>query len=283
MSSCRRWDPEARQKAQERRKKEDLYLEQAERCHRALEKHPDVVSGGRVAASVGSCESDSCSGPTRTVRRPTDPVLASRPCQGHRPPQARGRSRSTCCPRPRSSPTGTGRSSSPGRSQGEVFLIEGYIDALAVAATGQKRRRRRAGQTSPTRSAHELRRLLPEDPGLHPARRRRAAEREAARTWGRQFFPQAKICPASYGEGAKDIADTFAREGSEKTGEHLMRLMASSKDMIDIEAEAAAQIEGGPREKLAYATENIVPLLARVSPAGMQDATADIVVDRSRV
>jgi hypothetical protein len=50
--------------------------------------------------------------------------------------------------------------------------------------------------------------------------------------------------------------------------------------MIDIEMVVAAMIEGGPREKLAYATENIVSLLARISPDGLRDATADIVVDQ---
>ena len=102
----------------------------------------------------------------------------------------------------------------------------------------------------------------------------------AARTLGAGVLPAGEDLRCLLREGAKDIADTFAHAGPEKTGEHLMRLMASSKDMIDIEADAAAQIEGGPREKLAYATENIVPLLARIRPAGMQDATADIVVDQ---
>ena len=53
--------------------------------------------------------------------------------------------------------------------------------------------------------------------------------------------------------------------------------------MIDLETQAAAELEPGVREKLAYATENIVPLLARISPAGMQDATADIVADRVKL
>ena len=161
----------------------------------------------------------------------------------------------------------------------EIFLVEGFIDALAVAATGRSGVAV-GGTWISDEQSKELRRLLPKEGCVYCLADDDAAGAEAARTWGRQFFPQAKICEAFYGRDSKDIADTFASQGSEKTGEHLMRLMASSKDMIDIEADAAAQIEGGPREKLAYATENIVPLLSRISPAGMQDATADIVVDQ---
>ena len=56
--------------------------------------------------------------------------------------------------------------------------------------------------------------------------------------------------------------------------------MATSKDMIDIETEVAADIKGGPREKLAYATENIVPLLCEIEGDAVRDATADIVCDQ---
>jgi hypothetical protein len=102
----------------------------------------------------------------------------------------------------------------------------------------------------------------------------------AARTLGRLFFPQARVCQPSYGEGAGDIADTFAREGSEKTAKHLDWLMATSKDMVDLETEVAAEIKGGPREKLAYVTENIVPMLSRIEGGALRDATADIVAGR---
>jgi DNA primase len=161
----------------------------------------------------------------------------------------------------------------------EIFLVEGYIDALAVAASG--RSVIAAGGTKISDAQRmELRKIIEQGATIYILPDDDESGAEAARAWGREFFPNSKICLASYGEGAKDIADTFTRDGSEKTTEHLSRLMSSSKDLIDIEIEVATEIQGGPREQLAYATENIVPLLTRIRGDAIRDATADIVVDQ---
>ena len=163
--------------------------------------------------------------------------------------------------------------------KGELFLVEGYIDALAVAATDRNAIAVGGTNISDAQRA-ELQRIVQEGATIYILPDNDESGAEAARAWGRAFFPNAKICAASYGEGAKDIADNFAREGAQKTGEQLDWLMATSKDMIDIETEVAASIEGGVREKLAYSLENIVPLLARIGDDALRDATADIVVDQ---
>ena len=166
--------------------------------------------------------------------------------------------------------------SPPGRG---VYLVEGYIDALAVTAIG--RSAVAVGGTGISEEQiKELRGILSNHSSLYCLADDDASGVEAARTWGREFFPEAKVCETSYGTDSKDIADVFARDGVEKTAEHLDRLAAGANDMIDIEMVEASKIEGGPREKLAYATENLVPLLARITPEAMRDATADIVVDQ---
>jgi len=158
----------------------------------------------------------------------------------------------------------------------EVFLVEGYIDALAVAATGRSAiavggTNMSEAQLQELRSATSRYYILPDaDKG----------GAEAARAWSKALSPQTNVCSANYGEGGKDIADLFASIGAAATAEHLDRLMASSKDILDLETEIAAELPGGPREKLAYATENIVPLLAKMGPEGLRDATADIVADK---
>jgi len=271
-------DPEARQKAQEQRKKEDLYLGQARACHREISRHPHVFRWWESRGFDGELQARFLLGSNKGGTEATLPFwhrgrikgIIRRPLEG---------GRKYLLPEAEEFPEGHRPLFIPGPLQNGPFLTEGYIDALAVVATGKSVIAVGGTNISDVQRA-QLQRVLPEDARLYILADADHSGALAAREWGREFFPAAKICASSYGEGAKDIADTFAREGSEKTGEHLMRLMASSKDMIDIEAEAAAQIEGGPREKLVYATENIVPLLARVSPAGMQDATADIVVDQ---
>jgi DNA primase len=166
----------------------------------------------------------------------------------------------------------------PAAIKGEAFMVEGYIDGLAIAAMdksvivvggtgiseGQSMDLERLGVDRLT--------ILPDNDGEEGA--------AAAHSWSRRFFPTARVAPADYvGDGHKDIADLFAASGAEATLEHLDRLTAAAEDLIDVETAVAAALEGGPRERLAYATENIVPLLAKIQPAGMQDATADIVAD----
>jgi len=167
----------------------------------------------------------------------------------------------------------------PFSGRGEIFLVESYVEALAVAATGRAGIAVGGTQLSDAQTA-ELRNLLREESRLYilPDHDNEVGAK-AARTWARTFFPNAMICPASYGEGGEDIADTLAADGTEATGEHLDRLAKSAQDLIDIETKTAVEMEGGVREKLAYATANIVPLVTLITPDGMRDATADIVAE----
>jgi len=166
----------------------------------------------------------------------------------------------------------------PGPLGHEIHLVEDYINALAVTACGRSAIAIGGTEISEAQSA-ELWKVVPEDATIYILTDDESGQ-EAARAWGREFFPRARVCHPSYGEAAKDIADTFVRDGALKTGEHLDRLMATSKDMIDIETEQAAEIQGGRRTKLSYALENIVPLLVRVKGDALRDATADIVVEQ---
>jgi DNA primase len=167
----------------------------------------------------------------------------------------------------------------PGPLGREIFVVEGYIDALAIAASDRSAIAMGGTEISEAQRA-ELWKVVPGDATIYILTDDDESGQKAARAWGREFFPRARVCHPSYGEAAKDIADTFARDGALKTAEHLDRLMATSRDMIDIETELAAEIQGGPREKLSYALENIVPLLARLKGDALRDATADIVVER---
>jgi DNA primase len=169
----------------------------------------------------------------------------------------------------------------PGKMSPEIFVTEGYVDGLVLSACG--RSALAIGGTNMSAAQKEdLARVRPEGSTLFILTDDDASGEEAARTWGRDFFPSAKICPRDYGgsEADDDIAGYFAQEGLEATSEHLERLIAGSCDALDVEIAAAADLTGGPREKLRYAQENIAPLLIRISDSNLRDATADLVADQ---
>jgi hypothetical protein len=126
----------------------------------------------------------------------------------------------------------------------------------------------------------DLSRLRPEGSTLYILADDDDSGEEAARTWGGDFFPSAKICPREYGDAADDIAKFFERQGLEGTAEHLDRLIAGAVDALDLEIAAAADLTGGPRAKLQYAEKNIAPLLVRIEDGNLRDATADLVADQ---
>jgi DNA primase len=167
----------------------------------------------------------------------------------------------------------------PAPLEGEIFLVEGYIDALVVAASGKSAIAVGGTDISEAQSA-ELRKIISSGAKIYILPDADESGAQAARAWGRKFFPHARVCPAYYVDGAKDIADTFADAGTEKTRDLLDRLATTSQDMIDLEIEVAKEIQGGPREKLAYANEHIVPLLAKIEGEAIRDATADIVAEQ---
>jgi DNA primase len=270
--------PEARQKARERRDKEDLYLQQAKACYEAMSRHSCIRQWWEARGFGQELRGRFWLGTNKDGTAAVIPFWHRGRVQGLIRRKLAGKPR-YILPNAEEFPDGYKPLFIPGPIKEEIFLVEGYIDALAVAASGRSAIAVGGTEISDAQR-EELRKVLPDGATIYilPDGDERGAV--AAREWGAEFFPTARVCQPSYGQGAKDIADAFAQEGAFWTAEHLDRLVASSKDMIDLEAEAAKEIEGGPRKKLAYATENIVPLLTRVRPDAMRDATADIVVDQ---
>jgi DNA primase len=163
----------------------------------------------------------------------------------------------------------------PGPLEQDVFLVEGYIDALAVAATGKSVVAVGGTNASEVQLA-DLKRI----PKIFilPDRDDRGAE--AAKTWSRALYPAARIAPADYGTEAEDddVAAYFARYGLEETSDHLGRLVEASVDILDVEMGIAKEISDR-RGRLAYMAKNIAPLLVPLQPDGHRDATADIVAE----
>jgi DNA primase len=170
----------------------------------------------------------------------------------------------------------------PAPITGELFLVEGYLDGLAVAATDRSVAAI-GGTNASEEQLAELRKISGSGSRkIYILPDRDEAGAEAATMWARALYPAAKICPADYGEGCKDVADLFAKEPTDKVTEHLNRLVSASRDILDIEMEIAGEIDDR-RARLAYTSENIAPLLAPLHPEGYRDATADIVAETTNL
>src|SRR5215204_3133240 len=271
-------DPEAQRRAQRRREKEDRYQKQAKACYKVLSRHEYIVDWWEDRGFGEELRERFLLGTNKDGTAAVIPFWHRGRVQGLIRRKLAGEPR-YILPKAEEFPGGYRPLFVPGPLGREIFLVEGYIDALAIAASDRSAIAVGGTEISDAQRT-ELRKVVPEDATIYILTDDDESGQETARAWGREFFPRARVCHPSYGEAAKDIADTFARDGALKTAEHLDRLMITSRDMIDIETELAAEIQGGPREKLSYALENIVPLLARLKGDALRDATADIVVER---
>ncbi|MBA2618141.1 MAG: toprim domain-containing protein [Rubrobacter sp.] len=184
-------DPAAQRKADERRRKEAGYLEDAERGHGALTENPGVAGWWERR------------GFDESMRRRF--LLGAH--EGHAviPFWNRGRVEGFVTRRLRGEPKyvlqraeefvrGYKPLFAPGRGGGGAFLVEGYVDALALAALGYPAVAVRGTRIS-ERQLEELRRL----PGpLHILPDADEPGAMAARDWVEKLYPKALLCPPNY-------------------------------------------------------------------------------------
>ena len=196
---------EVRQKAAERREAEARHQSVAKASHRALERHAGVREWWEKRGFGDELQKRFVLGANKDGTEAVLPFwsrgrvlfLIRRKLQGE--PKY-------ILPSSKELPEGYKPLFIPGSLGCEIFLVEGFIDALAVAATG-----RSAVAVGGTWISDEqkvdLRRLLPEEGRLYCLTDNDDSGVEAARAWGREFFPKAFVCGSSYGEDAKDIAE----------------------------------------------------------------------------
>ncbi len=273
--------PEARQKAQEQREREASYTETAQAGHRALGKNDAVREWWEGRGFGDDLRARYLLGSNKLGTEALIPFWHRGKVQGLIRRKLVGEPKYRL-PNAEEFPEGYKPLFIPNAPGSVTFLVEGYVDALAVAASGRSVVAVGGTDISDAQK-RELAKVLPEGGRIYILPDDDESGEEAARTWVRKFFPRAAICPLAYGEGGKDIADAFARDGVEKTAEHLDRATRGAQDLIDIETEAAAELKDRPRECLTYAVENIVPLIVRVGGEAQQDAIADILVGKAKL
>jgi len=259
-------DSEARQKAQERRDKEDLYLRQARACHHALEKHDRVREWWEARGFDEELQERFVLGSNKDGTAAVSPYWHRGRVQGLVRRPLDGKPDKYLYPKVEEFAGGYRPLFIPGPARAGALLVEGIVDALAGAALGESTIAV-GGTRISSRQMAELERLpVP----LYILPDADEEGREAARKWVRELYPKALLCPPDYGEGCKDMADLFARRGTDAK-EILEDLKARAVDAVELEV---SETPKGANNLATYraAKEEILPLLLRLEDEGEQDA-----------
>jgi DNA primase len=191
-------DPEAEKNATERRRREDDYERQAIICHQDLSNCPEVIKWWESRGFDEELRQRFLLGTTPNGSAATIPFWYKSRVQGLIRRQLKQQPK-YLLPKAEDFPEGHRPLFIPGRLSGDVHLVEGYVDALSLAALGFSAVAIGGTGISENQKA-ELHRLkgriyiLPDtdDEG-----------KKASRAWARELFPQAKLCLAEYdGKGA---------------------------------------------------------------------------------
>jgi putative DNA primase/helicase len=258
--------PEAQQKAAKQRQRETTFAQQAEACYHALESQPLVSDWWLKRGFSAELQQRFLLG--------TDGVGSA----GVIPFWQRGRVLGLIRRQLEREPKyllPTAETFANGHKPlfvlfvgGDIHLVEGFVDALAcgaldlsVAAIG--------GTGISDAQLAELDKLKG-NIFIFPDADEEGAK--AGRNWVRLLFPRAKLCPAEYGTGRKDVADLFAVEG-ENARAMLEALKARAVDALDLALVEAPK--GSTRERWRYANDRVLPLLLKLVDEGERHAAID--------
>jgi DNA primase/nitrogen regulatory protein PII-like uncharacterized protein len=150
---------------------------------------------------------------------------------------------------------------------GDLYIVEGFVDALSLAALGFNAVAI-AGNKISQQQSKELQRLTGPFYILPDNDERGAAADE----WLRLLYPSAKICSAEYGEGLKDAADLFAAQ-REKSTEVILELRAQALDALDFAFSKAPK--DSKRAIFRFAKEQVLPLIIRIKDEGERHAAIE--------
>ena len=270
--------PEARRKAEERREKQGHYKVLAQAYHSALGEHYHVREWWESRGFGAELQNRFLLGANEDGTKAVIPFWHKSEIRGLIKRKLEGKPK-YMYPSAEEFVDGYRPLFIPGSLGSEVFLIEGIVDALAVAATGRSAIAVGGTGISNAQMA-DLGRLLREDVRVYILPDGDEPGAEAARTWARHLYPKALICKADYGaEDRKDAADLFAKAGATATAGHLDKLAAASEDLMDIEAQCAAELRS-QRTRFDYAVEQIIPLAARLNSESSREAALGIVASQ---
>lgn len=186
--------PEARRKVQERREREDRYLSQAEDCHRTLSEHSRVVAWWEGRGFDKDLRERFLLGANREGTAAVIPFWNRGRVQGLIRRRLSGEPK-YLYPKAENFAGGVRPLFVPGPVRAGAHLVEGIVDALAIAALGESAIA--VGGTGISREQLEDLRRLPGPLYVLPDADEEGAQ--AAREWVRKLYPKALLCPAEYG------------------------------------------------------------------------------------
>ena len=190
--------PEARQRARERRDKEDLYLQQAKACHGALACHPRVTQWWEARGFGQELRERFLLGTNKDGTAAVIPFWHRGRVQGLIRRKLEGKPK-YLYPKVEEFPGGYRPLFISASVRSGAFLTEGIVDALALAAIGEG-----AIAVGGTGMSRRQLRELDAVPGpLYILPDADEEGEQAAREWVRKLYPKALACPAAYeGEAA---------------------------------------------------------------------------------
>lgn len=155
----------------------------------------------------------------------------------------------------------------PTALQGDVYIVEGFVDALALAAMGFNVVAIGGNKIS-SKQLEDLQRFG-EDLFILPDADLSGA---LAEEWTRLLYPCSKICPAEYGEGLKDVADLFAASSS-NAKEVILSLRERAIDALDLALSKSPK--DSKRATYRFTKEQVLPLIARIEDEGERQAAIE--------
>lgn len=187
--------PVARQKIQQCREQEDMYLEQARVYHRALERHPHMIKWWEGRGFGEELRERFLLGANKDGTAAVVPFWHRGRVQGLIRRKLEGEPK-YLYPKAQEFPGGYRLLFIPGSLWGEVFLVEGIVDALAIAAFGESAIA--VGGTNI--SEPQMRELKKTHGPLYIIPDADEQGEKAATEWVRRLYPKALLCPPKYGE-----------------------------------------------------------------------------------
>lgn len=179
--------------AERRRQLEAEYLKQAEEHHTALSRHPNVVAWWEGRGFGDESRARFLLGVTDDGTAATTPFWNRGRVHGLIRRRLEGEPKYVL-PKKEQFPLGYRPLFIPGRVQEEMFVVEGYIDALALSALGYGVAA--IGGTHPSREQLKELRQLPGPFYVLPD----ADEEGRKAAWGlvEELYPKALMCPSEY-------------------------------------------------------------------------------------
>src|SRR5215218_6074050 len=260
-------DPQVQKRAQKRREQEAEYARRAKECHEALSRQDSVVKWWEGRGFGRELMGRFPLGANADATVAVIPFWRRGRVQGLIRHKLEGKPK-YLYPKAQDFPGGYRPLFIPGPVRSGAYLVEGIVDALAVAALGES-----VVAIGGTNISREQREALVRLPGpLYVLPDADEEGQRAARKWVWDLYPKALLCPAEYGEevsGGKDTADLFQARG-EGAREILHAVSSRAVDALDLTLSEAP--EGSARERYRYAREHALPLLLRLEDEGEREA-----------